>query len=141
MLKFEQVAAYLFSFNPEPGTKMGNTPRVPIARTRRIQLVKKLIEDHELPEFAIQFDESGAISMIDAPRELLERVTNSGVAFMTDGCPDRRGEMACNRPYGSYRPGEKFRDYPFLPRTEDLEVIRDEMKLPEVTGPEEITLA
>ena len=141
MLKSEQVAAYLFSFNPEPGTKMENTPRVPIVRTRRIQLVKNLIEDHGLPESAVKFNESEAISRIDAPRELLERVENSGVAFMTDGCPDRRGEMACNRPYGSYRPGEKFRDYPFLPRTEDLEVIRDEMKLPEVAGSEEITFA
>ena len=40
LLKSEQIAAYLFPLIPEPGTVMGNTPRVPIARTRRIQLVK-----------------------------------------------------------------------------------------------------
>ena len=141
LLKSEQIAAYLFSFNPEPGTVMENAPRVPIARTRRIQLVKNLIESHDLKEEAIEFDENGAIRSIDAPLELLDRVTNQGVAFMTDGCPDRQGEMACNRPYGSYRPGEEFRDYPFLPQASDLEVIRGEIKLDEVTKTETSAVA
>ena len=141
LLKSEQIAAYLFSFNPEPGTVMENTPRVPIARTRRIQLVKNLIEEHDLPESAIEFDESGTIRAVDAPRELLERVTENGVAFMTDGCPDRQGKMACNRPYGSYRPGEEFRDYPFLPDASDLKIIRDEMKLSEMVKSAESAVA
>ena len=141
LLKSEQIAAYLFSFNPEPGTVMENAPRVPIARTRRIQLVKNLIESHDLKEEAIEFDDNGSIRSIDAPLELLDRVTNQGVAFMTDGCPDRQGEMACNRPYGSYRPGEEFRDYPFLPQAYDLEVIRGEMKLDEVTKTEASAVA
>ena len=89
----------------------------------------------------IEFDDNGAIRSIDAPLELLDRVTNQGVAFMTDGCPDRQGEMACNRPYGSYRPGEEFRDYPFLPEASDLEVIRGEMKLDEVTKTEASAVA
>lgn len=141
LLKSEQIAAYLFSFNPEPGTVMEYAPRIQIARTRRIQLVKNLIEEHDLLESALEFDESGAIRTIDAPRELLERVTQNGLAFMTDGCPDRQGEMACNRPYGSYRPGEEFRDYPFLPKDEDLRVIRVEMKLNEVVKPTESAVA
>ena len=37
-----------------------------------------------------------------------------------------------NRPYGSYRPGEEFRDYPFHPDKNDLEVIRGQMRLSEV---------
>ena len=111
-VKIEQIAAYLFSFNPELGTVM-ETPRAPIARTRRIQLVKNLIEEQDLPESSIEFDESGTIRMIDVPREMFKSVTENGVAFMTDGCPDRKGKMACNRPYGSYRPGEEFRDYLF----------------------------
>ena len=141
MLKSEQIAAYLFSFNPEPGTVMENTPRIPIARTRRIQLVKNLIEEHDFPESAIEFDELGTIIAIDAPGELLERVTENGVAFMTNGCPDRQGKMACNRPYGSYRPGEEFRDYPFLPDASDLKVIRNEMKLSEIGNSAESAIA
>ena len=45
-----------------------------------------------------------------------------GDPFRTDGCPDREGAVACNRPYGSYRPGEAFRDYPFAPEAADVEV-------------------
>ena len=105
------------------------------------QLVKNLIEEYDLPESAIEFDESGTIRAIDAPGELLERVTENGVAFMTDGCPDRQGKMACNRPYGSYRPGEEFRDYPFLPDASDLKIIRDEMKLSEMVKSAESAVA
>ena len=132
LLKSQKIAAYLFSFNPEPGTAMESTPRVPIVRTRRIQLVKNLIEHHDLSESAIQFDAMGMISKIDAPQYLLEQVLDNRRSFMTDGCPDRHGEMACNRPYGSYRPGEEFRDYPFFPKNKDLEIIRNELKLSEV---------
>ena len=53
---------------------------------------------------------------------------------MTNGCPDRTGKMACNRPFGSYRPGEEFRDYPFQPTADDLAVIRSEAAFGEVTG-------
>ena len=74
----------------------------------------------------------GMISKINAPQYLLEQVLDNRRSFMTDGCPDRHGEMACNRPYGSYRPGEEFRDYPFFPKNKDLEIIRNELKLPEV---------
>ncbi len=48
---------------------------------------------------------------------------------MTNGCPDRDGVMACNRPYGSYRPGEEFRDYPFKPTGDELNLIREQMQL------------
>jgi biotin synthase len=51
---------------------------------------------------------------------------------MTDGCPDREGKLACNRPYGSYRPGEAFRDYPFFPEPSDIETIRGEMRLVQI---------
>lgn len=48
---------------------------------------------------------------------------------MTNGCPDRHGELACNRPFGSYRPGEEFRDYPFKPTPADLALVRQELQL------------
>ena len=37
--------------------------------------------------------------------------------------------------------GEEFRDYPFLPQASDLEVIRGEMKLVEVTKTETSAVA
>jgi len=131
-LKSEQIAVYLFSFNPEPGTVMQDTPRAPIHRLRRIQLVKYLIEHMDLPREAIQFDAAGEIVRLDAPEMMVETAVDTGLPFMTDGCPDRHGVMACNRPYGSYAPGEAYRDYPFPPDENDLIVIRQQMRLEEV---------
>jgi len=101
-------------------------------RMRRIQLIKYLIEQDELPYETITFNESGEIARLDAPEMMVEVAVNTGLPFMTDGCPDRSGKMACNRPYGSYRPGEKYRDYPFLPDENDLIIIRQQMRLDEV---------
>lgn len=124
----EQIAAYLFSFNPEPGTVMQDAERAPIQRLRRIQLTKHLIEREGLPRDAIVFDEAGSIARVEAPEAIVKRVLESGVPFMTDGCPDRQGELACNRPYGSYRPGEVFRDYPFQPTPRDVADIRGQIQ-------------
>ncbi|HET8578253.1 MAG TPA: radical SAM protein, partial [Methylomirabilota bacterium] len=81
---------------------------------------------------AIEFDASGAIARVRAPRVLIDECVALGVPFMTNGCPDRAGKLACNRPFGSYRPGEAFRDYPFEPTAEDVRVIRDEGRFDEM---------
>ena len=127
-LTSEEIAAYLFSFNPEPGTAMAAVPRPPLARWRRIQLTKHLIERYSLPREAVEFDAEGALSAVRAPRSLVDACLADGLAFMTNGCPDRDGKMACNRPFGSYRPGEAFRDYPFVPEDEDTPLIRAETR-------------
>jgi biotin synthase len=131
-LKSEQIAGYLFSFNPEPGTAMQAAPRAPLHRWRRIQLTKHLIEHCDLPREAIEYDAEGSIVRLNAPDLIVEVAVNTGLPFMTNGCPDRNGVMACNRPYGSYRPGEDFRDYPFLPNADDLIVIRQQMRLEDI---------
>jgi len=131
-LKDEEICAYLFSFNPEPGTALQDAPRAPLHRLRRIQLTKHLIEKEDLPRSAISFDEMGAMTRLQAPGGIVDAVVGGGVPFMTDGCPDRAGEVACNRPFGSYRPGEAFRDYPFQPDEEDVGTIRGEMQLQEI---------
>ena len=123
-LKSEEIAAYLFSFNPEPGTTMAEVPPPPLVRWRRIQLTKHLIERHDLPREAIELDAEGALLAVSAPRAVVDACLDEGLAFMTNGCPDRNGRTACNRPFGSYRPGEAFRDYPFVPEDEDTASIR-----------------
>jgi lipoyl synthase len=130
--KEEQIAVYLFSFNPEPGTAMQYVPRAPLHRWRRIQLTKYLIEQEDLDRHLIEFDEAGNLARIDAPDMMVEVAINTGMPFMTNGCPDKHGKLACNRPYGSYRPVEEFRDYPFLPMADDLIHIRQQMRLEEV---------
>lgn len=124
----EQIAVYLFSFNPEPGTAMQDVPRAPLDRWRRIQLVKYLIENGNLRD-AIEFDAQGNLTRLHAPDSRLDATMESGLPFLTNGCPGRDGQVACNRPYGSYRPGEEFRDYPFLPHREDLIEIRRQTRV------------
>jgi biotin synthase len=131
-LKSEEIAAYLFSFTPEPGTLMADAPRPALQRWRRIQLTKRLIERHDLPRDAIELDAEGALLAVRAPRALADACLDEGLAFMTNGCPDRNGRMACNRPFGSYRPGEAFRDYPFVPTDQDPALIRGETRFDEV---------
>jgi biotin synthase len=131
-LQAEEIAAYLFSFNPEPGTAMADAPRPPLRRWRRVQLTKHLIERYGLPRDALTFDEAGTLSAVRAPRALVEACLADGLAFMTDGCPDRSGKVACNRPFGSYRPGEAFRDYPFVPEEADTPLIRSETRYDEL---------
>lgn len=131
-LASEEIACYLFSFNPEPGTAMQETERAPLHRLRRIQLVKYLMENCDLPRESIGFDDEGFIDRLDAPQAIVQDAVRSGAPFMTDGCPDREGKLACNRPFGSYRPGEPFRDYPFVPEPSDIETIRGEMRLVQI---------
>lgn len=132
LLKSEQIAGYLFSFNPEPGTVMQDVLRATIERWRRIQYVKHLIEHYDLPRESVEFDKNGALVRLDAPMQEARDALTTGIAFMTNGCPDRQGAMACNRPYGSYRPGEEYRDYPFLPNGSDRNTIRQQIKLEEI---------
>ncbi len=131
-LKSEQIAGYLFSFNPEPGTQMQDVPRAPLVRWRRIQYVKNLIEKYDLPPSALQYDDCGGLAGVDLPEEVAQQSFADGLAFMTNGCPDRHGVMACNRPYGSYRPGEEYRDYPFMPSGDELDVIFEQTRLSEI---------
>ena len=128
-LKSEEISGYLFSFNPEPGTTLQHETRQPIQRHRRVQLAKYLIEEKNVERDVFQFDKNGFIASIESEEELIQNSIDEGLPFMTNGCPDREGVMACNRPYGSYRPGEEFRDYPFKPTGDELNIIREQMQL------------
>ncbi|HEX9696154.1 MAG TPA: radical SAM protein [Actinomycetota bacterium] len=127
-----EIFPYLFSFNPEPDSRLGAAPRAPLSRWRRIQLVKHLIEREGLREEHLVFDDDGALVRIDKPRAWLDAHVRDGEAFMTNGCPGPEGEPGCTRPYGSYRPSEPFRDFPFLPLIEDARGIQAELRLDEL---------
>ena len=130
-----QIFPYLFSFNPEPDSRMGDWNQPAITRWRRIQLIKHLIEHHQLKRDAIRFDENGSIKSLKIQDLNMNNVITSlddGEPFRTDGCPDVEGEVGCTRPYGSYRPTETFRDFPFVPEERDLPGIKAELKLEEL---------
>jgi biotin synthase len=128
-LRDRQIFSYLFCFNPEPDSRLADHPKSPIQRWRRVQLAKHLIETDGLSRDQFAFDDEGNLAALDADVDSVERSVESGIPFMTNGCPGAGGEPGCTRPYGSYRPSEPFRDYPFLPDDTDLVEIRSQMSL------------
>ncbi len=118
-----QIFSYLFCFNPEPDSRMGDRIKTPLRRWRRIQLAKFLLEERGLDRSAFSFDEDGALARIRAPRALVDAVVRDGHAFMTNGCPSSGGEPGCTRPMGSWRPTEAPRDFPWRPSGAETEEI------------------
>ena len=99
-----EIFSYLFCFNPEPDSRMGQAPAPSLHRWRRIQLVKFLVEERGLDPAALRFDDDGTLVRIHAPMALVEDAVRDGHAFMTNGCPSSAGEPGCTRPMGSWRP-------------------------------------
>jgi biotin synthase len=112
---------------------MADHTKSPLRRWRRIQLAKHLIETEGVTAERFAFDGDGNLAVIDADPEVVERSIESGIPFMTNGCPGAGGEPGCTRPYGSYRPSEPFRDFPFLPDPDDLAGIRSDLAFHELT--------
>ncbi|MBF8289755.1 MAG: Radical domain protein [Chloroflexi bacterium] len=134
-LKREQIFSYLFCFNPEPDSRMGDWPKSPLVRWRRIQLAKWLLEENDVPLAEFRFDADGALVGLGGGLALATDAVESGMPFMTNGCPSAGGTPGCSRPYGSYRPSEPFRDFPFKPVGVDIEGIWDDLRLDQLTAP------
>ncbi len=128
-----QVFPYLFSFNPEPDSRLGESDKAPITRWRRIQLARYLIQHEGFRWDRFEFDDQGTMTTIHGAGGvaggMLEDAVESGVPFLTDGCPGPSGEPGCTRPYGSYRPSEEVRDYPWMPDADDTVQIRSQLVL------------
>lgn len=128
-LRDRQILSYLFCFNAEPDSRLGDQPKSPIARWRRAQLAKHLIETEGFGFDNFSFDDDGNIVGLDGDDAVIDAAVDSGIPFMTDGCPGSKGEPGCTRPYGSYRPSEPTRDYPFLPDDTDMSDISAQLDL------------
>jgi biotin synthase len=111
---------------------MADHPKSPLRRWRRIQLAKHLIETECFAAAQFDFDAADNLTLLDGDMAVVERAIESGIPFMTNGCPGAGGEPGCTRPYGSYRPSEPFRDFPFAPSPVDLGGIRSDLALQEL---------
>lgn len=122
---------HLFSFFPEEGSRMHDHPQPPIGQYRRVQLARFLIDHGEARAEDMVFDEGGRIRGYGVPVCVLEEFIDSGLPFMTSGCPGRTLETACNRPYANCTPrqayGGEIRNYPFPPEEEDILRIREQL--------------
>lgn len=127
--KIHEIGAliHLFSFYPEPDSNMSKRRRPSLKRFRRVQLLRHLIETNSIKPDALEFDAAGKNIGIKAPNGKIKEVVESGLPFLTGGCSSRDGDIACNRPFGSYRPGEPFRDFPFYPEPNDILKVTKEL--------------
>jgi biotin synthase len=129
-VKSRQLLAYLFHFYPEPDSRMARSRRPSLLRSRKIQLLKYLLETDQITLDQVSFDKKGAVVKARIDLETMDQAIESGLPFMTEGCPDHAtGMVSCTRPFGSYRPGEAFRDYPFIPTEDDRRQIRRQLRL------------
>ncbi|MDA8213541.1 MAG: radical SAM protein [Clostridia bacterium] len=115
---------HLFAFYPEKGSPLEMLGQPPIGQYRRIQLARYLIVNGLDHRGQMKFNSAGQLTAFGIN---IEPTVNTGLPFMTSGCRDLQGEVACNRPYGNERPGELLYNYPFRPTGEDLELIRKQL--------------
>lgn len=120
--------AHLFSFCPEPGTLLGNASPPPLSQYRRIQIAIYLLNNKLGLDDNFVYDNAGRIVSFGQPLDqLLGSDLAGGRPFMTSGCPNSLGCVACNRPYGNERPGPVLRNYPFVPDCNDLDLIKSQI--------------
>ncbi|MEM2444787.1 MAG: radical SAM protein [Sulfolobales archaeon] len=119
---------HLFSFYPEEGSYLSNWVRPPISQYRRVQLARYLINTNLSRYEWMKFNNSGQIVDYGIPENALEEVIDTGLPFITSGCP------GCNRPYANERPSERPRNYPYIPRGKEVELIKKELMTYESMG-------
>ena len=115
---------HLFSFYPEPGSVMENHPRPTMGCYRRMQLARYLINESICSADDFSFSEDGQITDFGVD---ITPFVDSGVPFVTSGCPGRDGLIACNRPFSNERPSEPIRNYHLLPDREDRMIIASQI--------------
>lgn len=123
---------HLFSFFPEEKSAMQNFPQPPIAKYRRIQLARYLINHGISTVKEMTFDEDERLRGYGVDGEVLGEIIDTGLPFMTSGCRGKTMENACNRPFANCTPYQAYvgelRNYPFQPEKRDVEIIRRQLR-------------
>ncbi len=120
------ASTHLFSFLAEPGSALQDSPQPPLEQYRRVQIGRYLIDTRLANASQFSFDAQGRLASFGISEEKLGEVISSGEPFRTSGCTGNDGEVACNRPYANTILPE-IRNYPFAPRPDDVEKIRQEI--------------
>lgn len=122
------VASHLFSFFAEKGSMLEDRPQPPWPVYLRVQMARYLIEERNADIERMVFDEAGSLRDFGFPDSEIEEAVFEGRAFMTTGCLDCDGEVACNRPFGNCLPGEMQWNYPYRPDDEECGLILSHLK-------------
>ena len=118
------VMSHLFSFFAEKGSELTDRPQPPWPVYLRIQMARYLIEEGLISLSDIVFDETGRITDFGLGPVKLQQIIKKGTPFMTTGCIDKNGQVACNRPFGNCLPDVRQWNYPYHPDEEEIDLIR-----------------
>ncbi len=119
---------HLFSFFPERGSRLAEYPQPPSGQYRRMQTARYLIDEDLSREEHFTYDNRDRVLSFGITDGELSRVIDLGDPFMTSGCPNDNGHVACNRPYGDSMPGPDIRSFPFMPEQDDIIKIKGELR-------------
>jgi len=111
----------LFAFTPIPGTALETLPQPSVSTYRRVQLAHYFIVHGKTRCENMKFDEDERLIDYGVSGSLLQRVVETGIPFLTSGCP------GCNRPYYNERPGGPLYNYPRQPFPEEIREIRRQL--------------
>ncbi len=118
------VQNHLFSFFAEKGSELASRPQPPWPSYLRVQLARYLIEEGLSSCSRMHFDDTGSIVNFGVDVDTLFEIIDMGTPFMTTGCLDPDGQVACNRPFGNCLPDDKQWNYPYPPNEEELALIQ-----------------
>ncbi len=117
---------HLFSFYPESGSLLAGRAAAPVDQYRRMQLARYVIDNDIARIEGMSFSDDGRLNSLGLDEAKREKIIDSGLPFMTSGCPGKGMAVACNRPFGDGRPSD-IRSYPFPLEEEDVLLVREQM--------------
>jgi biotin synthase len=107
----------LFAFTPVSGTALEHSLPPSLNSYRRVQLARYLIILGKARYENVRFDDDDRIVDFGVPRKTLYKIIESGIPFLTSGCPN------CNRPYYNEKPGGSTFNFPRMPTSEEINEI------------------
>jgi len=112
----------LFAFTPVSGTALEHTLPPPLNMYRRVQLARYLITLGKARYENVRFDDDDQIVDFGVPKKTLYEIVESGIPFLTSGCPN------CNRPYYNEKPGGSPFNFPQMPTSKEINAIEKVFK-------------
>jgi len=113
----------LFAFTPIPGTALENAAQPHIQKYRRIQIATHLVLSDMARYERMNFDDEGYLNDFGVEKKVFMQVVQSGIPFLTSGCPN------CNRPYYNEKPSGPIYNYPKPISKEELCEIEKQLGL------------
>ena len=122
MLYDRGITVGLFAFTPVKGTPLEKWPRPKVSSYRKIQMARHLIASGIVRADDMKF-QGGRLNDFGVDDTTLELAADSGIPFMTSGCPN------CNRPFYNESPLGPIYNFPRKPTKEEIESIKKELGL------------